>query len=199
MAKRSRPTESVYGIMMGLKQKGKRAPSQLYPKEFTRFEAAAIGVMTVHWAYMEPMLLIATLQLAEEGGIGPPDEATAVSFERRIDAFRSTIKAVLGDTKRRRLLIALATKISNVHNDRNMVTHGLWEWYPSKPTKLRVYTFRPPFKFDTNFDLGRLAKLCDRLGQINHELSFPSRSGLRAPAFESSYWSRELMTLGNTG
>jgi hypothetical protein len=132
--------------MLAPKRKRKRPLSQLYPKEFTRFEVAAIGVMTVHWGYLEHMLLIATLELADEGD-DPPADATSVSFERRIAAFRSTIKTVIGQSARGRRLLALASRISNVHHDRNMVTHGLWEWYPSKPTKLRPYTFRPPYQF----------------------------------------------------
>jgi hypothetical protein len=196
MAKPRPATEPVYGVMMGVKHPGKkRPPSQLYPKEFTRFEVAAIGVMTIHWAYLEHMMLIRTLELAGEGKIDPPDDATAVSFERRLGAFRSTIKNAVKQTKKRDRWLVLATRISNVHNDRNMVTHGLWEWYPSRPTKLRLYTFRPPFQFDANFDHSRLATLCNRLGEINHELSNPPREGLRKLMPTGNYMSREFLII----
>jgi hypothetical protein len=95
---------------------------------------------------------------------------------------------------KRTQLLSLATKITNIQNDRHMVTHGLWEWYPSNPVKLRLYSFRPQFYFDTNFDLGRLVKLCDRLGEINHELTHPPRRGLSKLEITSedmSYMSRE--------
>jgi hypothetical protein len=185
-------SQTVYGLMMGIKRKGKRRATQIYPKEFTRFEIAAIGVMTIHWAYLEHMMLIASLELVEDAGISMPDDVASISFERRVDAFRAIIKETLNDSKRRRALLALATRISNVHNDRNMVTHGLWEWYPGKPTKLRLYTFRPPFKFDTNFDLTRLANLCNRLGEINHELTHPPKAGLQRMKRRDNYMSREF-------
>jgi hypothetical protein len=198
MATKARPkhkSKQVYGLAIGVKLKGKRRPTQIYPKEFTRFEVAAIGVMTIQWAYLEHMLLLATAELVEAADVPMPDDADSLSFLRRVDAFRALIKATVTDAWKRTSLLALATKISNVHNDRNMVTHGMWEWYQSNPEKLRLYSFRPRYDFDTNFDLDRLATLCDRLGEINFELTHPPRKGLRKltiPQESMSYISRGM-------
>jgi hypothetical protein len=72
MAKKvkSTTTRQVYGILISPKKKGKRGASQIYPKEFTRFEIAAIGVMTVQWAYLEHMLLLATAELVDLRHLG---------------------------------------------------------------------------------------------------------------------------------
>jgi hypothetical protein len=189
-----RRRRQVYGIAIGIKRRGKRPPMQIYPKEFTRFEVAAIGVMTIQWAYLEHMLLIATAELVDKANVAMPSEAMSISFERRVNAFRTLIKDTVTDSWKRTQLLSLATKITNIQNDRHRVTHGLWEWYPSNPVKLRLYSFRPQFYFDTNFDLDRLAKLCDRLGEINYELTHPPRKGLSKLEITSedmSYMSRE--------
>jgi hypothetical protein len=97
---------------------------------------------------------------------------------------------------RRTQLLNLATRISNIQNDRHMVTHGLWDWYPARPTKLRVFSFRPQFTFATNFDLARLVTLCERLGAINYELSYPPSKGLKKPKIaneDMAYISRETL------
>ena len=108
---------------------------QIYPKEFTRFEVAAIGIMTIQWAYLEHMLLIATAELVDKANVAMPSEAMSISFERRVNAFRTLIKDTVTDSWKRTQLLSLATKITNIQNDRHRVTHGLWEWYPSNPVK----------------------------------------------------------------
>jgi hypothetical protein len=192
----ARTARQVYGTMISPKRKSKRRGGQIYPKEFTRFEVAAIGVLTIHWAYLEHMLLIATAELVDKAKIAMPDEATSVSSERRIDAFRSVVKSCVKDDWTRNRFLGLANRISNIQNDRHKVTHGLWEWYPSKPRKLRVYSFRPPFTFSDNFDLPRLARICDRLGEINYELTYPPRKGLKKLVIakeDMAYTSRQLL------
>jgi hypothetical protein len=47
--------------------------------------------------------------------------------------------------------------------------------------------------FDTNFDLGRFVKLCDRLGEINHELTHPPRRGLSKLEITSEDMSYKLV------
>jgi hypothetical protein len=199
VAKKAKPplkVRQVYGMRIAPKKKGKRAPSQIYPKEFTRLEIAAIGVMTIQWSYLEHMLLLATAELVDKAKIQMPAEATSISFERRLEAFREVVKQTQPVGWKRTQLLSLATRISNIQNDRHMVTHGLWDWYPSRPTKLRLYSFRPQFAFETNFDLPRLAAVCERLGEINYELSYPPSKGLKKRTIhpnDMAYISRETL------
>jgi hypothetical protein len=67
-APKQRKSQSVYGDVFGFKPKGKkRPPSMISVKEFSRYEVGAVGCITIMWAYLEHMLLIATADLVEGG------------------------------------------------------------------------------------------------------------------------------------
>ncbi len=177
---RPRAADGVYGVLIPIRRGGQsRSARAIYPKEFTPCEVAAIGVITIQWAYLEHMLLIRTAQLVNKAGLSMPYDARSGSFSRRLDAWREIIKATVKDNWQRRRLLSLATRVANIEQDRHKITHGLWQWYPTKPTKLRVYSFRLPHTFDDNFDHERLARLADRIGEINFELTHPPRRGLK--------------------
>jgi hypothetical protein len=175
---------------------GKRKPAMMYPKDFTRYEIAAIGVITVQWAYLEHMLLIHTAELVDAADIPFPSDATHLNFKRRLAAWRQVINQTVKDS-RRDFLITLANSISVASRDRNKIAHGLWEFYPSAPRKMKVHSFKPPYFFADNFDRERLVRLADRLGEINHSLSYPPRKGLRSLSAEipHAYMSRQFLLL----
>ena len=51
---RPKKMRNVFGIMLStVKKKGKPRVHMMYPGEFTRYEVAAIGGITVQWAYLE--------------------------------------------------------------------------------------------------------------------------------------------------
>jgi len=193
----TRKTNDIYGVLLPVKRHGQSGRSKaIYLKELTRYEVAAIGVITIQWAYLEHMLLLNTADLVAKGKIPMPHDATSLSFKRRLKAWSETIKAVIKDSWQRNYMLGLATKISNVQNDRHKITHGLWQWYPSKPIKLRSYSFRVPHEFSDNFDHKRLARLADRIGEINYELTYPPRKGLKKlkpDEISYSYMSREFL------
>jgi hypothetical protein len=92
----------------------------------------------------------------------------------------------------------LAQRISNAMNDRHRITHGLWDWNPATPQKIRAFSFRPSFEFSAVFDQDRLSSLADRIGEINYELTYPPRRGLKKlPADDRafSYISRQFLLL----
>jgi hypothetical protein len=197
-----RRSDDIYGIIIPSKRRGQpRGAKAIYPKELTRYEVAAIGVITIQWAYLEHMLLLSTAELVNKGAIPMPFEATQISFRRRLDAWRTLIKTVVQDDWQPEKLLSLATKIGNVEKERHKITHWLWQWYPSQPIKLRAYSFRPPHEFCDNFDLNRLARLADRIGEINYELTHPPRRGLKKlqpDDMNQSYMSRAFL-LRTTG
>ena len=132
---RRRASRDIFALMIPSKPRGRRRkPKALYPKEFTRYEIAAIGVITIQWGYLEHMLLLSTAELVNKAGITMPAEATSGSFERRLAAWRDTIKIAVNDEWTRNRLLNLAGRISNVEKDRHKITHGLWAWYPTKQT-----------------------------------------------------------------
>jgi hypothetical protein len=68
-------------------------------------ELEVIGYVTVQWAHLEHEILISTLQLSN--GAPPPKDATCLSFERRLGAWRQTIERFVTDAKEKARLLRL--------------------------------------------------------------------------------------------
>jgi hypothetical protein len=111
--------ESAYGVLRSMKsRRGRRTPNQIYPKEFAPFEIAAIGVMTVQWAYLEHMVLIRTAEICDAAGADLPSDATELSFERRLETLRDVAKGLVCDEWQRKKLLAVVNRISNIKPQR---------------------------------------------------------------------------------
>ncbi len=158
----------------------------MVPNEIADAELWAIGTITVQWAYLEHLLLIDTAQMANKAKIDKlPLDATSLSFKKRLSAWRLLVEETIKNARNRELRLRLASRIANTESDRHKITHGLWQWFPSNPTRLRTYSFRPPFAFaDERFSFDRLLKLGERLGAINFELAYPPKRGRQQDATE---------------
>ncbi len=141
--------------------------------ELTEREIYAIGYVTVSWAHLEHLLIIKTMELAEKAKIPLPEDARALSFKKRRRVWRALIKKTVKWPRTRENLLNLATRIGSTERSRNRITHGLWGWDTADPRKLRVGSFRKPFKFEEPFDFEKLMKLGDRIGEINFQLTYP--------------------------
>ena len=141
--------------------------------ELEMLEYAAIGFVTVSWAQLEHLILQRTVELAEKAGVPIPEDATALSFKKRIRALRVLAKEVITGPKTQKKFLALLMKIGSAGRSRNRITHGLWDWVPSDPDKLQASSFRPPYEFEEPFDFHKLIKLAERIGELNFQLAYP--------------------------
>jgi hypothetical protein len=198
-------THDVYGALRYFEPKRK---NQIAIKEMTDGELFAIGLMTVHWAYLEHAVLLETAKLANRAKFkGLPADATSLSFARRLAAFRTTVSQVVKTRKNRDRLLRLATRISTLEDRRHKITHGLWQWYPSNPDRLQAYSFRPRVEFvERNLSFKKIIDLSRRIAEASYELAFPptksrdrdARAWARAIkehdfAYESRRWLLEMM------
>lgn len=188
----------IFGIMLSMvKKKGKPRVHMMYPGDFTKYEIAAIGAITVQWAYLEHMMLISTVELVDKARRDLPDDATHNQLERRISTWKSVIKETTTGKKQARLL-DLASRVAALQHYRNHITHGLWQWYQSEPVTLRSYSFREPYVFCHNYTFKRLARIADEIGEINYQLTYPPRQGLKKITLEYAHMNRRFL-LAATG
>lgn len=191
--KRQKPStarQDIYGTLYAPAGKRGRRPSQIYPGEFSRYEIAAIGAITVSWAYLEHVLLLRTAELCERAKLDLPPDALSLSFERRLGALRGLARTAVQDDWEREKLVTLLNRISNVQNDRHKITHGLWQWDLARPEKLTVYSFLRNKEYEAAVDHAKMVKLIEVIGEINFELAHPPRRGLRKLKLPNSRISR---------
>jgi hypothetical protein len=150
------------------KDTGHRIETSLEEKEL-----AAIGYVTVQWAYLEHIILVHTLRIAHQNNVPVPVDARSKSFENRRNAWRKLIKESVTDASERTALLKIVSKIANLELKRHRLTHGLWGWDEEDPTTMRAYSFRPRVEFDVDFDFDGLMELGFQIGEINFQLTFP--------------------------
>lgn len=136
-------------------------------------EIYAIGYFTVNWATLEHCLFLITDAISQIGKIALPEDATHRSFDKRLKAFRNITKEVMTYEDERKRLLGLANSIGSIERSRHRIVHGIWDWEPSKPEKIKGFGIRPPFEFEEPFDKEKLIELGERVANINFQLVFP--------------------------
>jgi hypothetical protein len=164
---RSRPHYAAVEISVDAKDAKPQIVSELAPEELQ-----AIGLITVQWAHLEHCLHFRSIALAKEVRVAEPKELLSISFTRRLRAFRELASKLPSPASEQ--WTHVADRIANAEGDRHKVTHGLWIWESAKADDLvAVASFRAPHEYEAHFNLPRLSKLADRIGELLFELSFP--------------------------
>lgn len=195
-------SHGIYGAAYGSKT---TIPNHTVLLEMSDGEIMAIGMMTVQWSYLEHMLLMETARLANRAKFRElPGDATSLAFSRRLGAWRSLVSDTIKTKKVRDRLLRLASKIANLEDKRHKITHGLWEWYPSNPDRLKAYSYRPPVEFvESNLNFKKIIALAFKIGEASYELTHPPsrssdseyiKSAMRSiKAHGYAYWSRRAL------
>jgi hypothetical protein len=206
MMKRRRRLKS-HGIYGFLHAYGKR-PNRTTIMEMSDGEIFAVEMLTVQWAFLEHVLLLETSRLSNRAKLKalPPD-AASLSFSRRLAAWRILVRDTVKTKKRRAQLLRMASRIATLEDKRHKITHGLWEWFPHNPDRLRAYSYRPVVSFDEpNLNFQKIMDTAERVSEISYELShanpIPSSERLgriqlhHLKAHGYAYWSRRgLLTM----
>jgi hypothetical protein len=181
-------THDVYGALQYPDPKRK---NQIAIKEMTDGELFAIGLVTVHWAYLEHAVLLETAKLVNRAKFKElPADAVSLSFARRLAAFRTTVSQVVKTKKNRDRLLRLASRISTLEDRRHKITHGLWQWYPSNPDRLQAYSYRPRVEFvERNLSFKKIIDLSRRIAEASYELAFPPT---KSRDRDSRAWARAM-------
>jgi hypothetical protein len=136
-------------------------------------ELEAIGYVTAQWAHLEHEILASTIVLSYQNGAALPNDATSLSFEKRLGAWRVTIERFVTDKKEKTRLLRLVSKAANLSAFRHKLAHGLWTWDYSDPKTLTAFSFRSNVHFAADFNAEGIRRLGDRIGELSFELACP--------------------------
>jgi hypothetical protein len=199
--RKAHKSHSIYGFAHTF---GRR-PNRTTILEMSDGEIFAIGMLTVQWAFLEHMLLLETARLANRAKFAQlPSDATSLSFSRRLAAWRIMLRDTVKTKRTREHLLRLTSRIAMLEDRRHKITHGLWEWYPSNPDRLHVYSYRPGIGFsDPTLSCKKIIEIAESVAAASYELSHanPNPSGnqiarVQLQAFREhgyAYWSRRAL------
>jgi hypothetical protein len=159
--------EHTFRVLLATRGNRHRIESDLEEKEL-----AAIGYVVTQWAYLEHAVLAHTIELCSAKGAPLPKDATNLSFDRRLRAWRNTIQDLAPADKKKQLL-ALHSKAANLEQRRHKIAHGLWTWEYGDPETMTSFSFRPRVDFEAEFDFEGLVQLGHKIGEINFDLTYP--------------------------
>lgn len=109
-----------------------------YHFDLTLEEFASIGLVTVQWSYLEYALYMRTKAMAKRTRTTIPQDATNLSFTRRLRAFGELVEQALKRKPAKAYYKALIPQIARAAGDRQRVTHHLWTYNPRNPSQLWV-------------------------------------------------------------
>src|SRR5262249_43529712 len=115
--------------------------------DLTQDEVTAVGYVTTQWAFLEHVILVDTIRLAHKLKIQVPNDASNLSFTRRLRAWRTLVQQSRQRKSTKERLLKLASQFANAENKGHQITHGLWQWQVSSPHRLTPYSFRPTVEF----------------------------------------------------
>jgi hypothetical protein len=163
----------IYGTVLNLT---KQEP-EFTIRELSDGEIYAVGMITVHWAFLEHALFLDTARRVNRAKLrSMPPDADSLSFDRRLAAWRTIVDATITRPKDRKRLFDLHQRIARTKTMRHRVTHGLWKWFPSNPDRLMAHSFRPGVSFvDYNVTIKKLIATFQEISALNYLLSVPPR------------------------
>jgi hypothetical protein len=137
-------------------------------------ELCAIGRITVQWSYLEHMIFSHSEEMAEFLKIPPPEDMFSLSFKKRLRAWRLLVKAIPDGAQDKAAYLKVGIKIGNLERSRHRITHGMWDWEPKNPQKLKASSYRRPHQFNEPFDAHKLRDLADQIGVATFQFRYPT-------------------------
>jgi len=135
-------------------------------------ELGSIGYVMTQWALLEHELFFATASLAERGKLLLPKEAWDLSFTKRLNAFRTIVKASTRSKSRQTRLLGLSDRIGTAEGNRHRIAHDFWTYNPKRIDQLWSMNVRRPNSRMVPFSSEKLWSLGDLFGQLAFELRF---------------------------
>src|SRR5580704_15196719 len=111
--------KEVIAVMQDLT--GKKRPQIVF--DLTERELAAIGEVTVQWAYLEHKILELTITIAKALGTASSDDASHFSFDRRLAYLTASLKSpTFANEENRQKYLQLVHRIHRLKNDRHKIS-----------------------------------------------------------------------------
>lgn len=165
---------------------------ELSDKEFW-----CIGKIVALWGSLEHEIFCQTLTCFSESEISGgqlPKEMNNMQFSQVLALWKSL---VVDDAagKRKEVLQKQYQRIRDLHDFRDAIVHGMWDWSTTAPEKITALRIRKREVRRTHFTTDDLASFASELETINFNVRFPS--GLKdladAKMKQGAYVSRRFL------
>jgi hypothetical protein len=141
-----------------------------YQIDLDKDEFGVIGLIVVHWAFLEYALFVRTVELAKRACIAVPVDALNFSFTRRLRVFRDLVNQVVTRKATKDKFLTLISRIARAEGYRHRIAHGLWSYNPKRLEQL--WSINRGRRVEP-FDVNKLAEFGYSLGELSFELLHP--------------------------
>jgi hypothetical protein len=163
------------------------------------YEFAAIGEMTVHWAFLEEAMYKRTVLFAKRAKVKVPQDARDLSFSKRLRALRLLMQAVITHSEIRKRWNWLISAIGNANGTRQKITHGLWSYDARNPARLFSSPRPSVGKWLTPFNVEKIDEFAGQLGAYSYALLHPGPGGRPSKKEPSVAYASRLFRLRMSG
>jgi len=158
----------AFQILHSIKEKDEE-PSIVF--ELSNLEYAAIGMVTVQWSYLEHLLLLIHQMMCECIDERISDDATSFNFKRRLRSWFDFLKAHEQETNNTEFFLSIHGRIAKLMHERHKTIHGMWDYNPTNPFSLKLFSTRPNATFEKSSSIDVVYKLATDIGKVNFILT----------------------------
>ncbi|MDB5988965.1 MAG: hypothetical protein JWQ10_368 [Herbaspirillum sp.] len=143
--------------------------------ELSDRETFFIGHIIAQWGALEHEIFIQTLKTfdrTEDEELVLPSQMNNLSFTSVLAIWKTRV-ADQAEGKRGAVLLEEYQKIIELHEHRNALVHGMWDWSKSDPTKISIVRIRKKEIITVHFTADDLQDFSLRVAKINFKLRYP--------------------------
>lgn len=166
-------TKLKHGDLL-LVQRDLKTGIQSYHFDITPVEYGVMGLVMVHWAFLEAAIFIRTVALCRRARVRVPPEAKERRFNVRHRLLRQMVETGLKAQRTKDYYIAILNRITAAAGYRQRVAHNQWSYNPRRPEQLWA-TGVHGGKTEP-FSPAKLAAHAEMLGELSYALLNPPGS-----------------------
>lgn len=167
----------------------------LYDVPLSDKEGILIGRIIALWGALESEVFVQTLATFDVQDIEMlPRAMNNLSFVKVLELWKARV-ADVAEGERAVVLKHQFARITQLHDSRNALIHGMWTWSMAEPEKISTTRVSKKQVITMHFPAGSLADFHTELGVINFKIRYPSgvEDVPRESGGESGFISRRLL------
>jgi hypothetical protein len=146
---------------------------RLYDVPLSDKEGILIGRIIALWGALESEVFVQTLATFDVQDVEElPNAMNNLSFVKVLDLWKAQV-ADVAKGERAAVLQQQFARITHLHDTRNALIHGMWEWSMAEPQKISTTRVSKAQVITVHFPHGSLADLHKELGVINYKIRYP--------------------------
>jgi len=169
----------------------------LYDVPISDKEAILIGRIIALWGALESEVFAQTLttfDVQEHNEL--PKEMNNLSFVKVLGLWKARV-AEVQEGERAVVLMKQFDRITRLHDSRNALIHGMWNWSMAEPERISTTRVSKKEVITMHFPAGSLEDFHNVLGEINAKIRYPGgvEDFARERANEGFFISRRMLCM----